>query len=71
VVAIDGIDLFDGCAMGLSACYDSRPCPLQKSFIHIRDELAALLDQTNIHEMAHSLEDGLTFLKRIDSKTTP
>jgi Rrf2 family protein len=71
VVAIDGNDLFEGCAMGLSACDASRPCPLHNSFIHIRDELAALLDQTNIHEMAHSLEDGLTFLKRIDSKTTP
>lgn len=68
VVAIDGNELFEGCAMGLSACDASRPCPLHTHFVHIRDELAALLDQTTIHVMAHSLEDGLSFLKRIDEK---
>ncbi|MAC94329.1 MAG: transcriptional regulator [Flavobacteriales bacterium] len=66
VEAIDGDDIFVGCAMGLSACDAERPCPLHYHFVHIRDELSALLNNTTVYQMAHSLDEGLTFLKRLD-----
>lgn len=70
VWAIDGNKLFEGCAMGLSACDATRPCPLHDHFVEIRDELAALLDQTTIDQLANSLEQGKSFLKRFDQKAS-
>src|SRR5690554_629403 len=66
IEAIDGDDIFVGCAMGLSACDAEHPCPLHKDFIHIRDKLSELLNNTSVYQMAHSLTEGDSFLKRLN-----
>jgi Rrf2 family protein len=64
VKAIDGDDIYRGCGLGLSQCNAEKPCPVHDKFKHIREELANMLTQTSLLEMANGLGSGLTFLKR-------
>jgi len=64
VSAIDGDKIFKGCALGLSECNDSLPCPVHFKFKEIRDNLEQMTKETSIYELATGLEVGLTFLKR-------
>lgn len=64
VLAIDGDQLFNGCALGLTACDDSKPCPLHDKFVIIRDALNDTLENSNLLGVALELNKGLTVLKR-------
>lgn len=64
VEAIDGDQIYRGCGLGLSQCNAAKPCPVHDKFKVIRDELAKMLTQTTLLELANGLESGLTFLKR-------
>jgi Rrf2 family protein len=64
VSAIDGDKIFEGCALGLSECNESLPCPVHFKFKEIRDDLEHMTKETSIYELATGLEVGLTFLKR-------
>ncbi|MBK5193135.1 MAG: Rrf2 family transcriptional regulator [Flavobacteriaceae bacterium] len=64
VSAIDGDKIFKGCALGLSECSESLPCPMHFKFKEIRDNLEQMTMETSIYELATGLEVGLTFLKR-------
>lgn len=64
VKAIDGDDIYRGCGLGLEQCSETEPCPLHDKFKLIRDELAKLLTETTLLELANGLDLGLTFLKR-------
>lgn len=69
VVAIDGNELFVGCAMGLKSCDAKQPCPLHEEFSSIRKSLNNLLDYSSILSLALTLENGETFLKRLNETT--
>ena len=64
VKAIDGDQIYRGCGLGLSQCNEEKPCPVHDKFKVIRDELAKMLTQTSLLELATGLDSGLTFLKR-------
>ena len=64
VKAIDGDDIYRGCGLGLEQCSETEPCPVHDKFKLIRDELAKLLTETSLLELANGLDLGLTFLKR-------
>jgi len=64
VSAIDGDEIFKGCALGLSECNETLPCPVHFKFKEIRDDLEHMTKETSIYELATGLEVGLTFLKR-------
>jgi len=64
VFAIDGDKIFKGCALGLSECDESLPCPVHFKFKEIRDKLEQMTKETGIYELATGLELGSTFLKR-------
>ncbi|WP_215225708.1 RrF2 family transcriptional regulator [Echinicola shivajiensis] len=61
---IDGDQLFTGCALGLKACNEDKPCPLHNEFLGIRTNIHQLLETTTIKKLVNDLELGLTFLKR-------
>ncbi|WP_186757762.1 RrF2 family transcriptional regulator [Echinicola salinicaeni] len=61
---IDGDQLFTGCALGLKACNEEKPCPLHNQFLGIRTNIHQLLENTTIKKLVNDLELGLTFLKR-------
>jgi len=64
VQAIDGNNLFNGCALGLEACDATKPCPMHDKFVAIRDALNDVLGHTNLEELATGLQSGASFLLR-------
>tara|TARA_Y100000815_G_scaffold104102_1_gene92995 strand:- start:1240 stop:1674 length:435 start_codon:yes stop_codon:yes gene_type:complete len=64
VIAIDGIQLFEGCALGLNECNHKSPCPMHEKFVSIRNQLNETLESTNLLNVAMDLNLGLTILKR-------
>ena len=65
VDAIDGDAVFHGCGLGLSHCSETHPCPVHDKFKSIRDELARMLETTNLEELALGIKSGETFLKSL------
>jgi Rrf2 family protein len=63
VSAIDGDKVFTGCGLGLSHCSESHPCPVHERFKSIRNELAFMLENTNLEELVLGLKSGETFLR--------
>lgn len=64
VYAIDGDNIYSGCALGLNECDASAPCPLHEHFVKIRDELKRMLETTTIYDLATQLKSGKTILVR-------
>lgn len=63
VMALDGDRVFSGCGLGLNQCSEEHPCPVHEKFKSIRSELAFMLENTNLEELALGLKSGNTFLK--------
>lgn len=63
VTAIDGDVIFTGCGMGLNQCSKDHPCPVHDKFKSIRTELALMLENTNLKELALGIKSGDTFLR--------
>jgi Rrf2 family iron-sulfur cluster assembly transcriptional regulator len=63
VTAIDGNEVFTSCVLGINHCSEAHPCPLYKKFNNIRKELAAMLKNTNLEELALNIKSGDCFLK--------
>jgi len=64
VSAIDGDSIYMGCALGFESCDVLQPCPMHNKFAGIRDDLKKMLQNTSLYELAHGLDDGMSFLKR-------
>jgi len=52
VAAIDGIELFTECALGLPGCGVKKPCPLHDKWADTRDGIRVMLESTNLVELA-------------------
>ncbi|CAN1553341.1 COG1959 Predicted transcriptional regulator [Flavobacteriaceae bacterium] len=63
VSAIDGDKVFTGCGLGLVHCSETHPCPVHEKFKSIRNELAFMLENTNLEELVLGLKSGETFLR--------
>lgn len=62
VAAIDGLDAFTSCGLGLPRCSASAPCPVHDSYALLRDNLLATYKQTTIKELAVSVKSGTAVL---------
>jgi len=63
VNALEGDRVFTGCGLGLSHCSEDHPCPMHEKFKSIRNELAFMLENTNLEELALGIKTGDTFLR--------
>lgn len=52
VAAIDGVELFTECALGLPGCGVKKPCPLHEKWAGTRDGIRYMLENTNLMELA-------------------
>lgn len=52
VAAIDGVELFTECALGLPGCGTEKPCPLHEKWAETRDGIRVMLERTNLVELA-------------------
>lgn len=63
VTALEGNRVFTGCGLGLAHCSEEHPCPMHDKFKAIRNELANMLETTNLEELASGIKSGDTFLR--------
>lgn len=63
VGAIDGLDIFTQCGLGLKECSETKPCPVHNKFKNVREGLFQMMDSTSVFELATGLEKKLTYLK--------
>ncbi|MVZ60513.1 RrF2 family transcriptional regulator [Sphingobacterium humi] len=63
VKAIDGEELFIGCALGLRECNAKRPCPMHHRFVEIRKELKSMMESSTVYDLATDVIAGESVLK--------
>lgn len=63
VNALEGDRVFTGCGLGLTHCSEIHPCPMHDKFKSIRNQLAFMLENTNLEELALGIKSGDTFLR--------
>lgn len=64
VMAIDGDKIYNGCALGLSECSSTDPCPMHNKFVAVRDGLKKMLTHTTVYELAMGMKNGQSTLYR-------
>ncbi len=62
-VAIDGANLFSGCALGLDTCSEAHPCPVHYKFKESREILLTALHKTTLEELSSGIKKGSSFLR--------
>lgn len=63
VDAIDGDEIYTGCALGISTCSEETPCPIRHKYLPIRNDLEEMLHSTTIQELTELISKGEAFLK--------
>lgn len=58
VAAIDGVELFTECALGLSGCGRKTPCPLHDKWATTRNGIREMLENTYLDELARKGKAG-------------
>lgn len=64
VAAIDGLDQFLECAVGLERCTDDSACPLHDSWKGIRNQLMSYLETTTLADMAEAVAKKKALLQQ-------
>ena len=64
VAAVDGLDHFLECAVGLERCADDAPCPLHDSWKGLRTQVMNYLETTSLAEMASAVVRKKQLLRR-------
>lgn len=64
VAAIDGLDHFLECAVGLERCSDDAPCPLHDTFKPLRTQVLHYLETTTVAQMARAVQRKKELLRR-------
>ncbi|MCM2272418.1 MAG: Rrf2 family transcriptional regulator [candidate division Zixibacteria bacterium] len=56
IAAVDGLDLFSECALGLPGCGEKTPCPLHAAWAKRREDLHRMFEKTTLAGLAKELE---------------
>ena len=62
VEAVDGIDQYTRCVVGLSKCDDKQPCPQHEQFKPVRKEILSYLSGTMLDQMSEALAGKLALI---------
>ncbi|GAA5521435.1 Rrf2 family transcriptional regulator [Aliifodinibius salicampi] len=52
VVAIDGIEIFTECVLGLPGCGSEKPCPMHSMWAETRDDIEKVFRTTSLADMS-------------------
>ncbi len=58
IALIDGKKIFDDCLLGIPGCSEHTPCPLQRSWGVLREDLRHMLQSETLEELADQLKKG-------------
>lgn len=56
IEAVDGLSLFNECALGLPGCGEKTPCPLHATWSKRREDLQRMFQKTTLASLARDLE---------------
>lgn len=56
VAATDGLEIFEGCLLGLSQCGSKDPCPLHRQWTGKRNGLRQMFEKTTVAGLARRIE---------------
>ncbi len=62
VHAIDGLQVFSACGLGLKQCSEKRPCPFHDDYKALRAKMLHTFQKITIKKLAKSVEQGYSFL---------
>jgi Rrf2 family protein len=63
VSIIDGVGIFNNCALGFQLCSSQNPCPMHFQYKPIRDKMTEMLFGTTLLSIVESVNDGKSLLK--------
>lgn len=58
VAAIDGLELFEECALGLYGCGKTTPCPLHDKWAEHKIVLRSLFENESLEKLANNVKDA-------------
>lgn len=62
IEAIDGIEVFTACGMGLSKCGSTHPCPIHDEYKTVREGFEAICRKNTLADLSEPLSTGTTHL---------
>ena len=62
VNAIDGLQVFKECVLGLHDCSDDHPCPMHHQYAHTRNNMFKSFQETTIGGLALNVNNGDVFI---------
>jgi Rrf2 family protein len=62
VYAIDGVNIFNECGLGLRKCSASQPCPIHNDYKKARDLLENLFKDKKVVHLCEPVSGGAAFL---------
>ena len=62
IEAIDGLEKFHVCGLGLSECSDEKPCPIHKDYGPLRDGMYKVLLDRKIKDFKKELDNGESYI---------
>ena len=62
VEAVDGVQQFTRCVVGLAKCDDSQPCPQHDEFKPVRKQILTYLTATTLDQMSEALAKKLDLI---------
>jgi Rrf2 family iron-sulfur cluster assembly transcriptional regulator len=60
--AIDGMDLFDTCVLGMKECSSETPCPVHHQYKPVKEEFLRILSNKTLQNIAEDLKSGKTYI---------
>jgi Rrf2 family iron-sulfur cluster assembly transcriptional regulator len=60
--AIDGMDIFNTCVLGLSDCSENKPCPIHNQYKFIKEGFLRILTNKSLASFANELGNGKAFV---------
>lgn len=69
VEAIDGVEIFDECGIGLRQCTEADPCPIHDDFKTLREQVKELFQTKTLEALATEIKNGEkeTLFRKVDS----
>ena len=58
VAAIEGLEIFDRCGIGLKVCSDKSPCPIHHLYKEVKEGIRYLLEHQTLEDICKDIEDG-------------
>lgn len=62
IAAIDGLDIFDRCGIGLKTCSDEVPCPIHNKFKFLRENIRQTLSNETLADLRLQVVQGKSFV---------